>query len=105
MRAMIMLALVIAAGSARAETAEADAAAAPAAAEAPAAEGAAATGFGSSTRSWVGLQASGRAASAEARPLPGDAAKNVYERYTNSFKQPIPDKFDRESFASGSGSK
>jgi len=57
------------------------------------------TGFGSSARSWVDLQASGSAASVTARPLPGDAASNAYERYANSFKQPIPESFKRESFS------
>ena len=56
-------------------------------------------GFGSSARSWVDLQASGSAASVTARPLPGDAASNAYERYANSFKQPIPESFKRESFS------
>ncbi len=83
MRRIMMLVAVLAAGAVHAEDAEA----------------AKAVPFGVATRSWTDLQAGGSAASSEARPLPGDAAKNVYERYANSFKQPIPDKFDRESFA------
>lgn len=61
------------------------------------------TGFGASSRSWVDLQASGSAASVTARPLPGDAASNAYERYANSFKQPIPESFKRESFSADQG--
>ncbi|WP_293367503.1 DUF3613 domain-containing protein [Nevskia sp.] len=61
------------------------------------------TGFGSVARSWVDLQVSGSAASVTARPLPGDAATNAYDRYANSFKQPIPESFERESFSSEGG--
>ncbi|MBA4283932.1 MAG: hypothetical protein C0434_00165 [Xanthomonadaceae bacterium] len=64
-----------------------------------------ATGFGSSARSWVDLQAGGSAASVTARPLPGDAATNAYERYANSFKHPIPESFKRESFSADGSSK
>lgn len=71
----------------------------------PAGSSSAAGGFGAGARSWVDLQISGSAASTTARPLPGDAASNVYERYVNSFKHPIPEKFNRESFATDGGSK
>lgn len=92
MRAKIMLvpvlALAFTAGSASAEesssTASGDAAVAS---------------FGSTTRDWTSLQTSGSAASRTARPLPGDAAKNIYDRYADSFKHPIPEKFERDSFA------
>jgi hypothetical protein len=70
---------------------------------APTSTAGSAGGFGAGTRSWVDLQVSGSAASTIARPLPGEAATNVYERYANSFKQPIPAKFDRESFATDGG--
>ncbi|MDP3294125.1 MAG: DUF3613 domain-containing protein [Nevskia sp.] len=91
MRAMIMLApvmmLALTAGSAAAEESS------------TAANGeAAATGFGSMTRDWTRLQTSGSAASRIARPMPGDAATNVYQRYADSFKHPIPEKFERDSF-------
>lgn len=86
MRRIMMLAVVLAAGAVHAEDAEA----------------AKTVSFGAATRSWTDLQASGSAASSRPRPLPGDVAKNVYERYANSFKQPIPEKFDRESFATKS---
>lgn len=70
---------------------------------APASAPSSASGFGASARSWVDLQASGSAASVTARPLPGDAATNAYERYANSFKHPIPETFKRESFSSDGG--
>lgn len=60
-------------------------------------------GFGANARNWMDLQASGSAASVTARPLPGDAATNAYERYANSFKHPIPESFKRESFSTDSG--
>lgn len=71
----------------------------------PTGSSASAGGFGAGTRSWIDLQVGGSAASTTARPLPGDAASNVYERYANSFKHPIPEKFNRESFASDGGGK
>lgn len=55
--------------------------------------------LGSETRSWQGLQASNNAALGWARPLPGDAADRVYQRYLTSFSQPIPAKFDRADFS------
>jgi len=92
MRAMILLvpvlALAFTAGSACAEESSGTASGE-----------AAATSFGSTTRDWTNLQTSGSAASRTARPLPGDAAKNIYDRYADSFKHPIPEKFERDSFA------
>lgn len=70
----------------------------------PASAAAAGGGFGAGTRNWLELQVSGSAASTTARPLPGDAASHVYERYSNSFKHPIPEKFARESFSTDGGS-
>lgn len=67
------------------------------------AEEAAAAALGTETRGWVDLQKSGSAASAEARPMPGDIADKVYQRYANSFAKPIPDPLGRESFVEGSG--
>lgn len=66
---------------------------------APSASPPTATGFGSGARSWMDLQTSGSAASTTARPLPGDVATHVYERYANSFKHPIPETFEPESFS------
>lgn len=70
---------------------------------APASAAAPLTGFGSGARGWVELQTGGSAASVTARPLPGDAATNAYERYANSFKHPIPESFKRESFSADGG--
>lgn len=70
----------------------------------PASTAAAASGFGAGTRGWLELQVSGSAASTTARPLPGEAASHVYERYSNSFKHPIPETFERESFSTDGGS-
>ena len=54
--------------------------------------------LGQSTRAWTDLQRSNVAAVGWARPLPGDAADKIYQRYLNSFGQPIPDNFNRKSF-------
>lgn len=54
--------------------------------------------LGSSTRAWTDLQRNNTAALGWARPLPGDAADKIYQRYLNSFGQPIPDAFGRKSF-------
>lgn len=60
---------------------------------------------GAETRAWVDLQASGTAAVGDARPMPGEVADVVYQRYVNSFKHPIPAQFPRTSGGeSGSGS-
>lgn len=61
-------------------------------------------GFGADTRYWTSLQVSGAAAVTDERPMPGEVATKVYERYVQSFSRPIPEKFDRDSFQSGSGS-
>ncbi|WP_370299586.1 DUF3613 domain-containing protein [Abyssibacter sp.] len=62
-------------------------------------------GDGEATRAWLELQASGRAASKAERPMDGDAADRVYQRYLDSFSHPIPVQFPREQFApEGSGS-
>ncbi len=54
--------------------------------------------LGSSTRAWTDLQRDNTAALRGSRPLPGDAADKIYQRYLNSFGQPIPDAFGRKSF-------
>lgn len=58
---------------------------------------------GTEARAWTQLQASGQAAVADLRPLPGEVADKVYQRYLDSFGQPIPESFQRESFTGGSG--
>ncbi|MES0872704.1 DUF3613 domain-containing protein [Sinimarinibacterium thermocellulolyticum] len=59
--------------------------------------------IGDDTRAWLDLQAGGNAATAEKRPMPGEVAEKVYERYLNSFENRIPEEFERESFVSGGG--
>ena len=59
--------------------------------------------IGDQTRHWIDLQASGTVASPEERPLPGEIAERSFERYAESFSQPIPDTFEREGFLSDSG--
>lgn len=55
--------------------------------------------LGQATRAWTELQRSNVAALGWARPLPGDAADKIYQRYQNSFGQPIPETFTRKSFS------
>ncbi|TAJ50619.1 MAG: DUF3613 domain-containing protein [Nevskiaceae bacterium] len=57
--------------------------------------------LGAESRAWTDLQASGSAAAGGARPLPGEVADAVYQRYLNSFKHPIPEQFTRDSGGSG----
>ncbi len=61
--------------------------------------------LGSEARAWLELQQSGRQASGTPRPMPGEIADNVYQRYLDSFKLPIPAEFKRQSTTdSGNGS-
>lgn len=53
--------------------------------------------LGPSTRAWTDLQRNSGSV-AWSRPLPGDAADKIYQRYLNSFGQPIPEAFGRKSF-------
>ncbi len=59
---------------------------------------------GTDTRAWLELQRSGAASAPQVQPVPGEVADKVYQRYLNSFDQPIPAQFDRESFVGRSGS-
>jgi hypothetical protein len=60
--------------------------------------------LGADTRNWVELQASGRASLGAIRPMPGEVAEKVYERYLESFENRIPERYERERFvSSGSG--
>jgi len=80
-------------------------AAAPAPAAAPAAAApAAGQGFGSQTRYWLATQSSGAYAVNDARPMPGEAATLVYQRYLNSFSHPIPERYESDTFTTGGGS-
>lgn len=58
---------------------------------------------GDDTRAWLQLQGSGNASTAAPRPMPGEVADKVYERYLESFENQIPDEFERETFVSGGG--
>jgi hypothetical protein len=74
-------------------------------AAAPAFAETAATPVGTDTRAWLQLQASGDAADGSERPMPGEVADRVYQRYLKSFEQPIPTEFKREQISSGGGSQ
>lgn len=56
--------------------------------------------IGEQTRAWVDLQASGTQASTAERPMTGELAERVYQRYLDSFTHPIPEQFQREAFTS-----
>lgn len=59
---------------------------------------------GDAARSLLELQREGRAASPTPRPLAGDVASLSYQRYLDSFKFPIPEKFSTTVQKSGSSS-
>lgn len=59
--------------------------------------------LGAESKAWVELQKSGKQASPVPKPMPGEIADNVYQRYADSFKQPIPAEFKRQSAGDGSG--
>lgn len=62
------------------------------------------TQVGADTRTWLELQNSGNASLGAVRPMPGEVADKVYQRYLDSFDNQIPDTYERESFvSSGSG--
>lgn len=61
--------------------------------------------IGADTRAWTELQKSNTASLAVSRPLPGEVANKVYERYLKSYEHPIPEHFDRESLGTGGSSK
>ena len=58
---------------------------------------------GEKTRQWLDLQVSGNASLGAVRPMPGDVAEKVYERYLNSFDHPLPEQMQREQFVSEGG--
>lgn len=82
------------------------AASAPAAAPVatPVAAPAQGQGFGSQTRFWLATQTSGVSAVTDERPMPGEAATLVYQRYLASFTHPIPERYESDSFSVGGGS-
>lgn len=61
--------------------------------------------LGVDTRAWLELQTSGSASVSEVRPVAGEVATEVYQRYVNSFKYAIPETFPRDAFVSQGGSK
>lgn len=58
--------------------------------------------LGAQTKAWLTLQSSGKQAASGPRPMPGEIADNVYQRYADSFKQPIPAEFKRQAADGGS---
>src|SRR5882757_8826127 len=80
--------------------------AAPAPTATPVAAPAQGQGFGSQTRFWLATQTSGVSAVTDERPMPGEAATLVYQRYLTSFTHPIPERYESDSFSvSGGASK
>lgn len=59
--------------------------------------------LGAQTRAWLELQKSGNAAVATPRPMSGEVADRVYDRYLKSFSHPIPATYSRERFLSEGG--
>ena len=53
--------------------------------------------LGDESKAWIELQKGGTQASGAARPMSADIADKVYQRYADSFKQPIPAEFKRQS--------
>lgn len=60
-------------------------------------------GSGEATRAWLDLQTSGRQATEAERPMDGEVADRVYQRYLDSHSHPIPLQFPREQFAAEGG--
>jgi hypothetical protein len=59
--------------------------------------------LGGDTRAWLALQTDPAAQTPDVRAVPGEVAEQVYQRYINSFKYPIPETFKRESFVESGG--
>ena len=80
--------------------------AAPVASPAPAEPAAApvvSQGFGSQTRLWLATQTDGTYAVTDERPMPGEVATMVYQRYLKSFTHPIPERYESDSFKTTGG--
>ncbi|MGQ0502711.1 MAG: DUF3613 domain-containing protein [Panacagrimonas sp.] len=58
---------------------------------------------GTETRDWTALQVEGKAGSDVPRPMPGEIAERVYQRYAESFSHPIPEKLSQDSFTTTGG--
>ena len=77
----------------------------PAQPDAPAADaGTQLPRVGADTRAWLDLQTSAASQVPDVRPVPGEVADQVYQRYVNSFKFPIPEEFKRDKFVQQGGS-
>ncbi len=61
-------------------------------------------GFGSQSRAWLAIQTSGEYAVTDERPMPGEVATLIYQRYLTSFTHPIPEHFGSDSFKTTGGS-
>ncbi|MBX6421465.1 MAG: DUF3613 domain-containing protein [Nevskia sp.] len=59
-------------------------------------------GFGSETNAWLAAQIA--STSGTPRPMPGEVASRVYQRYLDSFTHPIPEEYGRQGFIGGGGS-
>lgn len=59
---------------------------------------------GAQTRAWLNVHKQASTAQSTPRPLPGEVADKIYQRYVDSFTYPIPETFPRESINSGGGS-
>lgn len=60
-------------------------------------------GFGSQTRFWLATQVSGANAVTDERPMPGEVATLVYQRYLASFTHPIPERYEADTFKTSGG--
>ena len=58
---------------------------------------------GAQTRAWIELQTRAADSPAPPRPVSGEVADQVYQRYLKSFSHPIPDQFDRQKFVESGG--
>ncbi|HWU65499.1 MAG TPA: DUF3613 domain-containing protein [Methylophilus sp.] len=45
----------------------------------------------SPVQQWLELQRSGKSASAQPQPAPGEVMEKVHQRYLKSFEKPIPE--------------
>lgn len=56
---------------------------------------------GVETRAWLDLQKSGAVAAGDDRPMSGEVADRVYQRYLDSHTRAIPETFKRETVGAG----
>lgn len=59
--------------------------------------------LGAEARAWVQLQQDGKQAAPGPRAQPGEIADHVYQRYADSFKQPVPAEFKRQPAGDAGG--